>query len=278
MKLSVMTYAALFAAPLVAQTQPPGPPLWEVGVAAGAVTMPAYPAASARTSRALVLPFVIYRGEILRVEQNSIRARLLRSENYEVDLGFSASLPASSSDMAVRSGMPDLGTLVEFGPRVKLSLARPTPGSRLRLELPVRAVLELNHGVRTQGLSFEPELLYEIDNFWSGWRLTASGSLVWGDQRLNTYFYGVAPSLATAARPSYEAQAGLIAARLGMSMAKTLTPEVRLYGFVRYERYDNSANRASPLFLQSEGASAGIGLTWTLGQSSRRAADSMSLQ
>lgn len=273
MKLSVLTSAVLFAAPLSAQAQNPGLPLWEVGAAAGVVTMPAYPGASDRTARALVLPFLIYRGDILRVERSSIRARLLRSENYEVDLGFSASLPASSNDIAVRSGMPDIGTLIEFGPRVKLTLAQPTPGSRMRLELPVRSVLELNHGVRSQGLTFEPELVYEIDNFRAGWRLAASGSLVWGDRRLNTYFYGVAPPFTTAARPGYEARAGLIATRLGVSTAKDITPQVRLYGFVRYERYDNSANRASPLFLQSEGASAGIGLTWTLGQSSSRAAD-----
>lgn len=169
--------------------------------------------------------------------------------------------------------MPDIGTLIEFGPRVKLTLARPRPGSNMRLELPVRSVLELNQGVRSQGLSFEPELVYQIENFRAGWRLTASTSLVWGDRRLNTYFYGVAPPFATAARPSYEARAGLIATRLGVSTAKDLTPQIRLYGFVRYERYDNSANHASPLFLQPEGASAGIGLTWTLGQSSRRAAD-----
>lgn len=278
MKLSVLTYAALLAAPLAAQTQPTDPPLWEVGVAAGTVVMPAYPAANAPTSRALILPFIIYRGDILRVEPSSIRARLLRAQNYEVDLGFSASLPASSSDIAVRSGMPDLGTLVEFGPRVKLTLSRPALGSRIRLELPVRAVLELNQGVHTHGLSFEPELVYEIDNSSTGWRLTGSGSLVWGDRRLNTYFYGVSPPFATSTRPGYEARAGLIATRLGVSMAKNLTPQVRLYGFARYERYDNSANRASPLFLESEGASAGIGLTWTLGQSSRRVADSASLQ
>ena len=273
MKFSTLTGAVFWAAALSAQAQDGGLPLWEVGVAAGVVSMPAYPASTERSSRALILPLVMYRGEVLRVDRSSISARVLRSDDYEFDIGFAASLPANSEDIAARRGMPDLGTLVEFGPRLKLTLARPTPGSQLRLELPVRAVLELNGGVHPQGASFEPELVYESRDLHAGWRGSASASLVFGDRRLNNYFYGVAPEFATFARPAYEAQAGLIATRLGLATSKDLTPDVRLFAFVRYERYDDAANRASPLFLQSQGTSAGIGLTWTLSRSERRAVD-----
>lgn len=273
MKFSALTGAVFWVAALSAQAQDGGLPLWEVGVAAGVVSMPAFPASTERSSRALILPFVMYRGEVLRVDRSSISARVLRSDDYEFDIGFAASLPANSEDIAARRGMPDLGTLVEFGPRLKLTLARPTPGSQVRLELPVRAVLELKRGVHPQGASFEPELVYESRDFRAGWRGAASGSLVFGDRRLNNYFYGVAPEFSGAARPAYEAQAGLIATRLGVSTSKDLTPEVRVFAFVRYERYDGAANRASPLFLQSHGTSAGIGLTWTLSRSKRRAVD-----
>lgn len=273
MKSSVLLATGFLAATLTAQAQDGGLPLWEIGAAGGVVSMPAYPASTERSSRALVLPFVIYRGEVLRVDRSAISARVLRSDDYEFDIGFAAALPANSNDIAARSGMPDLGTLVEFGPRLKMTLARPAPGSQVRLEVPVRAVLELNSGVRSQGLSFEPELVYEIRDFNAAWRVSANGSLVFGDRKLNSYFYGVSPQFAIAARPAYEAQAGLIATRLGLSAARDLMPGVRLYGYVRYERYDGAANRASPLFLQSSGTSAGIGLTWTLSRSERRAVD-----
>lgn len=273
MKFSVVIGTGFLAATLSAQAQDRGLPLWELGAVAGVVSMPAYPASTERSSRALILPFFIYRGEVLRADRSSISARLLRSDDYEFDIGFAASLPANSNDIAARSGMPDLGTLIEFGPRLKMTLTRPTPGSQVRLEVPVRAVLELNDGVRAQGVSFEPELVYETRDLSAGWRASASGSLVLGDRRLNNYFYGVSPEFATPERPAYEAQAGLMATRLGLSASKDLTPDVRVFGFVRYERYDGAANRASPLFLQSHGASAGIGLTWTLGRSERRAAD-----
>ena len=272
MKFSILVGTGFLGVLLTAQAQDRGLPLWEIGAVGGVVSMPAYPASTERSSRALILPYVIYRGEVIRAERSSLSARMLRSQDYEFDIGFAASLPANSSDIAARSGMPDLGVLIEFGPRLKMTLARPAPGSRVRLELPVRAVLELKDGVHAQGVSFEPELVYEIRDFSAGWSLSANTSLVWGDRRLNNYFYGVAPQFATVGRSAYEAQAGLVSTRFGLSTFKDITPDVRVYGFVRYERYDGAANRDSPLFLQSSGTSAGIGVTWTLGRSARRSA------
>ncbi|MDO8372130.1 MAG: MipA/OmpV family protein [Polaromonas sp.] len=275
MNFSTVAAWVVVASALSAQAQEAGQalPLWELGIVGGAVSTPAYPASTERVSRALALPIFFYRGEVLRADRDSVGARLVHTRDYDFDVGFSASLPSSSSDIAVRRGMPDLGTLVEFGPRLKLTLARPSPSSRLRLELPVRAVLEVNGGVRGQGLAFEPELGYESAALRDGWRLSASGSLVLGDRQLNQYFYGVSPELATAGRSAYEARAGLLATRLAASASKDQTPHLRVFGFVRHESYGGSANSASPLFLRSNGTSVGVGLIWTLVHSERRAAD-----
>lgn len=275
MKFSTATACVLVAAALAAQAQETSQalPLWELGMVAGGVSAPAYPASTERVSRALALPIFFYRGEVLRADRNGVGARLVHTRDYEFDVGFAASLPSSSSGIAVRRGMPDLGTLVEFGPRLKLTLARPTPHRQLRLELPVRAVLEVNGGVRGQGLAFEPELGFESAALLDGWRLSASGSLVLGDRQLNNYFYGVSPQLATPGRPAYDARAGLLATRLGASASKDQTPHLRVFGFVRHESYGGSANSASPLFLRSNGTSAGVGLIWTLVHSDRRADD-----
>lgn len=275
MNFSTVAALAFVAAALSAQAQEAGQalPLWELGMVAGAVSTPAYPASTERVSRALALPVFFYRGEVLRADRNSVGARLVHTRDYDFDVGFAASLPSSSSDIAVRSGMPDLGMLVEFGPRLKLTLARPTPGSRLRLDLPVRAVLEVNGGVRGQGLAFEPELGFESAALLDGWRFAASGSLVLGDRQLNNYFYGVSPEFASAARPAYDARAGLLATRLAASASKDQSPHLRVFGFARYESYGGSANSASPLFLRSNGTSVGVGLIWTLVHSERRAAD-----
>nr|WP_315480377.1 MipA/OmpV family protein [uncultured Rhodoferax sp.] len=256
-----------------AHAQEQGLPLWELGVFAGALSSPAYPASSERSTRALVLPTLIYRGEVFRSDRGGVGARLLRTEDTELDIGFAASLPASSQDIPARQGMADLGTLVEFGPRLKGTLARPSAGSRVRYELPLRTVLEINNGVRTQGFALEPEISYEMRDVGAGWRMSTSASLVLGDSRLNQYFYGVPADLATAQRPAYTAQAGLIATRLTVNASRSLGPDVRVFAYVRAESYAGSANAASPLYQQSTGTSAGLGLNWTLGRSATKAAN-----
>jgi len=265
--------APMSLAAFSAQAQDAGQPLWEAGVFGGIATTPAYPGSADRSTRALVLPLFIYRGEIFRADNSGIGARLFRTDDVELDVGFSGSLPASSDAIAARRDMPDLGTLVEFGPRVKWTISRPTATSRVRLDLPLRTVLEVNAGVRGQGVAFEPTLTYENRNFAQGWGLSTSASLIYGDSKLNGYFYGVENKYATTNRPAYDARAGLIATRLALGTSKKLTPDLLLFGFLRYESYAASANQQSALFLNNSGTSAGIGLTWTLARSESRARD-----
>ncbi len=263
---------ALVASATVVQAQGPMLPLWELGAFGGTASTPAYPGSADRASRTLVLPILVYRGEVFRAERGDVGARLFSSDDAELDLGFAASLPATSDDLTARKGMSDLGTLVEFGPRVKITLARPAPSTRVRLELPLRAVLEFNSGVRQQGYAFEPELSLEVRDMGAGWNLGATASLVFGDKNLNNYFYGVSAPFATPSRPTFDAQAGLITTRLGLNVAKSLTPDVRVFGFLRHELMDGAANMASPLFQQTTGTSVGVGLLWTLARSEQRAA------
>jgi outer membrane protein len=246
-------------------------PLWEAGVIGGAVSTPAYPGADVRSSRALALPFLIYRGEVLRSDASGIGARLLHTDRVEFDVGFAASLPARSNAVAARAGMPDLGLLVEFGPRVKLLLADPTPTTRLRLELPLRAVMELHGGVRRQGTTFEPRLVWDTRESASPWSYDASLGLVMGDRAVNRYFYEVQPQYATPGRPAYNAGAGLMLVRVGLFGSYKLNDDVRLFGFVRQESYAGAANRDSPLMKKNSGASIGAGFAWTLGRSTSAA-------
>jgi outer membrane protein len=121
----------------------------------------AYPGADDRSNRGLVLPYLIYRGKVFRADQNGVGARLLNTDKLEFDVGFAGSLPAHSDDVDARRGMPDLGTLVEFGPRVKYKFADLGEQGRLRVELPLRAVIEARGGLRRQGWTMEPRLVWE---------------------------------------------------------------------------------------------------------------------
>ena len=265
--LAVAAFGLVVTLPAAAQ-QTQALPLWEAGVGGFAVSTPAYPGSSVRTARLLALPFLIYRGEVLRSDAGGVGARLLRSDRLELDVGFAGALPAHSNDVAARSGMPDLGTLVEFGPRLKLLLAAPTAASRLRLELPLRAVIELRGGARRQGATFEPRLVWDTRGNGSRWGYDASIALVVGDRDIHRYFYEVEPRYAGAGRPAYSAGAGLMLVRVGLSGSYKVDDDVRLFGFVRQESYAGAANRDSPLMKKSGGASIGAGFGWTLGRSS----------
>ena len=245
-------------------------PLWEYGVFAGGLSSPAYPASNQQVQRGLVLPFLVYRGTVLRADRNGVGARMLQTERVELDVGFSGALPASSNDVALRQGMPDLGTLLEFGPRAKVRLAQPAPGQRLSLELPLRAVLEFNGGVRQVGYAMEPKLAYEW-GMSQDWRLKGALSAVLGDQSLNQYFFGVSQAYATPNRPAFDAQPGLIATRLTLDGSTHLTPDLNLFAYARYDLHQGSANQGSPLFAQDHGSTVGLGLSWTLGRSQARA-------
>jgi outer membrane scaffolding protein for murein synthesis (MipA/OmpV family) len=265
--------AAILPGLAAAQAQPAerNLPLWEAGIGAAAFSTPAYPGADDRNNRVLALPYLIYRGKVFRADQNGIGARLLNDDRLELDVGFAGSLPAHSDDVEARRGMPDLGTLVEFGPRVKYKFADLGEQGRLRFELPLRAVIEARSGLRRQGWTMEPRLVWEKRGEAARWTMEAQLGAVFGDGRINRYFYEVQPQYATAERPAYKADSGLLLVRTGVFGTYRLNPDLRLFGFVRYETYSGAANQDSPLMKRSTGTSAGLGFAWTFARSQERA-------
>jgi len=269
----LLTLMAPAAAQQLAPTPAPDLPLWEIGLFGGAASTPAYPGADDRSTRAIALPLLIYRGKVIRADRSGIGARLINTERVELDLGFALSLPARSDDVSARAGMPDLNSLLEFGPRLKVLLAEPSAASRVRLELPLRAPVELKSGFRRQGLVFEPRVVFETSGQGGKWQADANLGAVFGNARLHQYFYEVAPRYATAERPAYHATGGLMMTRLGLSLSRRISPDWRVFGFTRYDNYLHAANRDSPLFRKGSGLSIGAGFTWTAHRSQARAWD-----
>ena len=268
---TLLAACPLFAGMAPALAAEPALPLWEAGVFGGTAVTPAYPGASERSTRNLALPYLIYRGKVLRADRSGVGARLLDTDRLDFDIGFALSLPARSSDVPARRGMPDLGTRVEFGPRLTIKLAEPTQHSRLGLELPLRAVIEARGGLRRQGATFEPRLVYGLQDAQQAWQVDASVGAVFGNAAINDYLYGVNPAFATAERLAYAAKSGLMLTRLGLGGSYRLQREWRAFAFLRYDNYASAANRTSPLLRQNSGTSAGIGLLWTWQRSSRPA-------
>ncbi len=247
-------------------------PLWEVGALATGLSQQAYPGSSQQIDRALLLPVFTYRGKFFRAEQGTMGLRAVKTEVLELDVGFSGAFGASSNDIQARNGMPDLGTLVEFGPRVKWNLDTGPGNGKLRAVLALRGVFDVSDRFRDKGLALEPELIFE-QRVSDGWRYSTTAGLVFGDQRLADTLYGVAPIYSTASRAAYTARSGLIASRLSATVTHTMSPDLRVFGYARVASVAGAANIDSPLVRQNTGATVGLGFTYILVRSRNSASD-----
>jgi MipA family protein len=129
-------------------------------------------------------------------------------------------------------------------------------------------VFDLSHSFANRGVSFEPQLSFDVP-LPGGFRGGASVSAIIGSQKLNDTFYSVSSAEATALRPAYTAQSGLLALRSTFAASKKLTPDLRMLGFVRLESVSGGANSASSLIQKNGGVSVGLGLAYTFGRSQR---------
>lgn len=264
---------ATAAVPSIADEQErSGLPLWELGAVGVAVSQQAYPGASERVNRGLALPYLIYRGEFFRADRGSAGIRVVKTPTFEVDVGVAASFGSTANDIEVRRGMPELGTRVELGPRLKWNIWQGSGNGRLRAEFPLRGVFDLNDGLAHKGMAFEPRIIFE-SRAPGGWGYSTSIGTLWGDRRLAEIFYGVAPTYATAERAAYVADSGLIAWRLTAEVSRHLGPDLRLFAFARADCVAAAANEASPLVQRKAGTSLGLGLIYTWKRSTSLAAD-----
>jgi outer membrane scaffolding protein for murein synthesis (MipA/OmpV family) len=247
-------------------------PLWELGGVAIGVSQQAYPGSDQKVNKALALPFFVYRGEVLRADRDTAGIRALKTQNFEIDVGVAGSFGSGSGSIDARQGMPELGTLVELGPRLKWKLGAAPGNGQWRAEIPLRGVFDLSNRFDHKGLSFEPKLIYEGLST-SGWRYNASIGAIFADAKLAQTFYEVNSAQATALRPAYAASSGLVAWRLGSTFSRNLSPDLRLFGFARLDTVAGAANERSPLVRQTTGATFGMGVTYNWLRSEQRGQD-----
>jgi outer membrane scaffolding protein for murein synthesis (MipA/OmpV family) len=254
----------------------PTKPLWELGVAAGGIYSPDYPAADKNSLHGLALPLVIYRGDIFRLGKDSIAKGVFIDNDYtELNVSLAASFNANSSDNNARRGMPDLDYLGEIGPQLKIKLGE-LYGGKTELQLPVRAVFSTDfRRVDHRGYRFNPKFIYERQNiFNSSIDLNSSIGSIFATKKLHEYFYRVEPRFATATRPAYEADGGYLGSEITLGLSYGITDRVKAYvgGHVGY--YGGAANEDSPLFRQKVNSSIYVAFTWSIFQSATRVSSS----
>ena len=194
-------------------------PLWEAGFVTAAFSGPSYPAADDETAAAFLSPYIIYRGDVFSVgDEGALRALAFANDTLELDLSLGASLPANSEDDADREGMEDLDFLFEIGPQLIWHAGQNTFKNWqgiFDIKLRARSVISLAD-FDSRGYLFEPSFVYELKSKARrnlSWQ--ADVEMLFGNDRLNRYFYQVGDMAATDTRPQYDAEAGYMGTEIG---------------------------------------------------------------
>lgn len=244
-------------------------PLWEVGVGLFPFSFPAYRGSNDQQHLLLPFPYLVYRGDYLRMDREGLRARLFDTDRMQLNISVNASAPTRSDDSKAREGMPDLDPTIEIGPSLNILLAKFTDRLSLKMRLPVRSVIATDLGSTEQaGWIFNPHLKLEIEDVFGVWDAGLSLGPLFGNEKYHDYYYAVAPRYATATRPAYSASGGYSGTLALASVSQRLN-HVWIGGFIRYDNLSGAQFEDSPLLETDHSLMAGIAIAWILKQSSR---------
>jgi len=242
-------------------------PLWEAGAGVAVLEFPDYRGSDERHAYVLPVPYLVYRGEFLKVDRNKVRGLFFRTDKAELDVSLNGSVPVKSADNRARQGMPDLDPTLEVGPSLNLFLLHSEPKKTyLDLRLPLRPVIDIN--AKYLGYVFQPQLNLDVRDPGgnAGWNLGVAAGPIFADQRYHQHFYGVDPAYATAARPAYTARGGYAGSQFISALSKRF-PRYWVGGFVKWDNLHGAVFEDSPLVKRQQNFTAGFAVSWIFAES-----------
>ena len=245
-------------------------PLWELGLGVAGVRFPDYRGSDQSNFYALPLPYIAYRGTLLRADSDGARAILFAGKRVTVDISISASVPTRSQHNDARQGMPDLAGTFEIGPNLNVELWQ-SADRRVKFEfrMPLRQAITLESHPKGAGLTLSPNVNVDVRDFIGGFKLGALVGPLWGNQRQHQYFYGVEPEFATPERPAYDAPGGYSGWRAIAALSRRYG-NLYVGGFVRHDDLRGASYGPSPLVRSDRAFTAGFGMSWIFAVSNQR--------
>ena len=268
-RLAVIAAAAMVAVTGAHEARSDPFPLWEAGAGVAIVDFPDYRGSDQRHTYALPIPYVVYRGERLKIDRQKVRGLLFSSDIAELDLSMNGSVPVRSRDNRAREGMPDLDPTLEIGPSLNVYLYRGASNKMsVELRLPLRAVEATDlRSVHHEGWLFHPHVNIDLkDVVRPGWRLGLLAGPLFGSRRYHNYFYGVAPAFATPARPAYEARGGYSGAQFIGGVSKRFE-NYWVGAFVKADTLHEATFAESPLVKRKYAFTGGVAVAWVFAKS-----------
>jgi outer membrane scaffolding protein for murein synthesis (MipA/OmpV family) len=245
-------------------------PLWEAGLGVAGLSVPDYRGSDQQRFYELPLPYLVYRGDLLRLDNKGITGLLFHSERVRLNISADASVPVNSSQNTARRGMPDLNPVVQIGPSIEIGLYRDTNSERLvQFCLPVRAAIATDlTRWNEEGFVVNPQLTFDYNNIGrKGWNLGLAVGPLFATEPYHEYYYGVAPRYAVpGVRPAYDARAGYSGSMLILTVTKRLG-HFWFGAFARYDELSGAVFANSPLMRTDQSVMAGIGVAWVFAES-----------
>jgi outer membrane scaffolding protein for murein synthesis (MipA/OmpV family) len=240
-------------------------PLWEIGAGLALLQMPDYRGSDKSRLYALPYPYLIYRGDILKVDRDRISGRLFKTDRLLLDFSFFGQAPVTSSDNDARRGMPNLDPTFEAGPSLNITLLDNRRADyKLNVTLPVRAGFSTDfYSLRHQGWVFAPRLVFEKNDLFpnTGVNLGVSLGPIFADGAYNGYYYTVDPGYATASRPAYKASGGYSGSAFTLGMNKTYKQLV-FNIFISADLLHGAVIEDSPLVKTKTSVMSGFTVSW----------------
>ncbi|MEQ9735677.1 MAG: MipA/OmpV family protein, partial [Algiphilus sp.] len=134
----------------VASAQSQGLPLWELGLGAAGISLPAYPGSDEQQFFGAPFPYVVYRGRVLRADEDGVRGLFFSSERLRLEVSGNGTPRVDSDEIEVREGMPDLDLSFELGPSLHVDLIS-FASTRFWAEVNLRAL------IAADGLKLDPQ-------------------------------------------------------------------------------------------------------------------------
>lgn len=272
--------SVLLIFPLSNATWADGLPLWEVGVGVAGLNVPFYRGADQDNSYVLPLPYVIYRGEYLKIDKSGIRGNVFSSDRIVLDFSLAGGVPVPREVGGARAGMPSLEPTLEVGPSLEMRLWQGREISHdIWLNLPLRAAFSAgNSGIDHAGWIFAPfvEYTWRNERHHASWKANIAVGPIYADESYHDYFYSVDAAYVAVDRPEYRASGGYGGSRVSMGVQRRLG-DLWFGVFGRYDTLQGAVFGASPLVKTRQYHAVGFAMTWVFLKSKTLVKDDRSL-
>ena len=248
-------------------------PKWELGAGVTAVNLPHYRGARTSESYLVPYPYLNYRSERLKINEDGLQGNLFKSDALKLDISLAGGAPVSNQENGPRAGMHRLAPTFELGPSLDARIWRHSKARSLWWRMPLRSTFsigrtEAGSGIRHQGWVFSPYLEYErlaFDDWF--WRYSLSIGPIFADDNYHGYYYDVSAADALADRPAYSAGGGYSGSRVTFITKRKISKQSWMAAYARLDNLHGAAFEDSPLVEVHDYHLIGIVFNWVFAQS-----------